>query len=498
MRFVPNACFGLKNTVIHQAPAATRDPLVFNLKWVWIAKPWSNILLLKLRTENGGQISVLLVKEDDDSGGSIVWRSAPGAPEVSVVQNTDGQIEASASAPVTSTSEEITEQFLAVFSDVALQEAGGVEFSEPGAEEQAEINTFPYDPETIRVDTKPFNISLVYEMIKDGDINLSPDFQRQFVWTDIGARSRLIESIMLRIPLPVFYMAQDKTGRLHVVDGLQRLTVIRQFLDNKFRLKNLEYLKDEEGKVFRHDSPDECIDQRYRKRIIQTQIMMNIIDPQTPADVKFDIFKRINQGGRPLNAQEIRNCMSSASTRSLIGQLSKSSEFLKATCGSVGSVRMQDQELVLRSLAFRLSQLEAFGDYQGNMDRFLDQAVDLLNNASTELLQKVTSDFLTSMQSAAYLFGSFAFRKCLPEDLIKGARRRLINNALFTTWSTVLTGYSEAQVKAVAPGQFAIYLADTLQSDSTFFDSVTSGTNDRKRLSYSFSAVQNICDEYLL
>ncbi len=454
-------------------------------------------MLLKLRTENNGQIAVLLVKSDGDFGGATVWRSAPGAPVVSIVQNADGQLEASASAPISSTSEEITEQFLAAFSDVALQEAGGVEFSESSLDDISELKTYPYDPETIRVDTKPFNISLVYEMIKDGDINLSPDFQRQFVWTDIGARSRLIESIMLRIPLPVFYMAQDKTGRLHVVDGLQRLTVIRQFLDNKFRLKNLEYLKDEEGKVFRHDSPEECIDQRYRKRIIQTQLMMNIIDPQTPSDVKFDIFKRINQGGRPLNAQEIRNCMSSAETRNLIGELSKSSAFLKATCGSVGSVRMQDQELVLRSLAFRLSHLDALGEYQGNMDRFLDQAVDLLNNASPNLFRKVTYDFLQSMQNSEHLFGSFAFRKCLPADLVKGARRRLINNSLFTTWSTILTRYSEADVKTLAPGQLAIHLASALQSDSTFFDSVTSGTNDRKRLAYSFFAVQKLCDEYL-
>ena len=104
---------------------------------------------------------------------------------------------------------------------------------------------------------------------------------------------------MLRIPLPVFYMAQDRNGVLQVVDGLQRLTVIQQFLNNELRLKDLEYLKNEEGKYFRHEDPNMCIDQRYRKRVMQTQILVNIIDPQTPVDVKFDIFKRINQGGRP-------------------------------------------------------------------------------------------------------------------------------------------------------------------------------------------------------
>lgn len=124
------------------------------------------------------------------------------------------------------------------------------------------------------------------------------------------------------------------------------------------RLRDLEYLKEEEGKLFRHDAPGRCIDQRFRKRIMQTQIIMNIIDPQTPSDVRFDIFKRINQGGRPLNAQEIRNCMSSPDTRRLLHSLSRSPYFLDATCSSVGTVRMQDQEIGLRFAAFRLAELE--------------------------------------------------------------------------------------------------------------------------------------------
>nr|WP_286948430.1 DUF262 domain-containing protein [Pseudomonas sp. UBA6718] len=460
-------------------------------------KSWSNLLLLKLRTEDGEQASVRLIRSDGEKGGATKWVSGPGAPTISIVQSADGQMEVSTSDSITTSKEEVAEQFLELLKDAALQEAGGMEFSEEAPESQFGAE-FPYDPETIRVDTKPFNISLVYEMIKDGDINLSPDFQRQFVWTDVGARSRLIESIMLRIPLPVFYMAQDRAGRLHVVDGLQRLTVIRQFLDNQLRLRDLEYLKEEEGKIFRDSDPDKCIDQRYRKRILQTQIMMNIIDPQTPNDVKFDIFKRINQGGRPLNSQEIRNCMSSVDTRELIGRLSKSKAFLDATCSSVGVVRMQDQELVLRFLAFRLSQLGTIVEYSGSMDRFLDQAIGALNNAPREIVQRVESEFLRAMRNAAHLFGQFAFRKCLPSDLLPGVRRRLINNALFTTCATVLASYDEHQVSSLPVGQFAVELADKLQSDPVLLDCVTSGTNDRRRLAYTFSAIQNLCDEHLL
>lgn len=454
-------------------------------------------MLLNLRTDDGEQITVPLTRDSDDQN-NAVWRSGPDAPLVHITRDTDGRITTVTSPALAPLRESIAEQFLELLADVALQEAGGIEFSEADPDALSEDDPFPYDPETIRVDTKPFNISLVYDMLKDGDINLSPDFQRQFVWTDVGARSRLIESIMLRIPLPVFYMAQEKNGRLQVVDGLQRLTVIRQFLDGELRLRDLEYLKAEEGKVFRHDDPDKCIDQRYRKRIMQTQIMINIIDPQTPTDVKFDIFKRINQGGRPLNAQEIRNCMSSPATRELIWHLSKSALFLEATCGSVGTVRMQDQELVLRFLAFRMSQLDRTESYLGNMDRFLDQAVDHLNNAPTDLFEMLADDFERAMRNAAHLFGPFAFRKCLPVDLVPGARRRLINNALFTAWSTTLAEYAEVTVELEPPGTFAHLLAENLDEDPQLLDCVTAGTNDRRRLSYTFSAAKRLCEENLL
>lgn len=161
--------------------------------------------------------------------------------------------------------------------------------------------------------------------------------------------------------------------------------------------------------------------------------MFNIIDPQTPTDVKFDIFKRINQGGRPLNSQEIRNCMSSPSTRRLIGGLAVSDAFLAATQASVGNVRMQDQSLVLRALAFRMARLSVLPSYSGNMERFLDQAIDVLNMRE-DLHADLGAGFLRSMRNAEHLFGQYAFRKCLPADLLPGVRRRLINNSLFTTW----------------------------------------------------------------
>jgi hypothetical protein len=271
------------------------------------------VLQIPIRLASGEPASVTLRRNQPQPDGLARWTAEPATPGLTIITNEGGHIVGVEVSPeVGSTPDEVGEVFIQALAERAIQEVAGIEVMDRA--EAGLPEPFPYDPESIRVDTKPFNISLVYDMINDGDINLSPDFQRQFVWTDIGARSRLIESIMLRIPLPVFYLAQDHAGRLQVVDGLQRLTVIKQFLDNELRLRDLEYLKNEEGKIFRHEEPSRCIDQRFRKRIMQTQIIVNIIDPQTPSDVKFDIFKRINQGGRPLNAQEIRNCMSSPET----------------------------------------------------------------------------------------------------------------------------------------------------------------------------------------
>ncbi|MGP4802163.1 DUF262 domain-containing protein [Agrobacterium cavarae] len=450
-------------------------------------------MLLELISNTGEPVQVEL-KQLQGSDITGEWHSASEEGKLVVRYDELGQIEVVQDGSLRSSDEEIKEQFLALISEMAIVEAGGIEYDDQ--RHQVAEATFPYDPETIRIDTKPFNISLVYEMINDGDINLSPDFQRQFVWTDVGARSRLIESIMLRIPLPVFYMAEDRSGQLHVVDGLQRLTVIKQFLDNKLRLRELEYLKDEEGKTFRHEDPAKCIDQRYRKRIVQTQIMFNIIDPQTPTDVKFDIFKRINQGGRPLNSQEIRNCMSSPATRRLIGGLAVSDAFLAATQASVGNVRMQDQALVLRALAFRMARSSILPSYSGNMERFLDQAIDVLN-LREDLHANLEAGFLRSMRNAEHLFGQYAFRKCFPADLIPGVRRRLINNSLFTTWGAVLADYDSNLLNDDNNNVFGGLVAERLRQDPAYLDSVTSGTNDRRRLSYAFGIADQLCAEHL-
>lgn len=406
---------------------------------------------------------------------------------------------------IRSTSDEIYNEFSIKIAELLEQkrenEEAGIEDTDENSEVILEPN--PYDPELIRVDTKPMSIKYVLEMmdIEHNDLDLSPDFQRNFVWTDITRKSRLIESILLRIPLPVFYLSQDDDGKLQVVDGVQRLTVIKDFLENKFKLKNLEYL-DDCNECYFDKKGSKNIDPKYIRRTYQTQLIFNIIDPQTPHKVKFDIFKRINTGGKPLHSQEIRNCLANPRIRSMIKELSHSNEFKKSTFGSVSSIRMDDEELVMRFIGFYY--IKVLGDeklkYKGDMTQFLDDTLELLNSNDLDdiKLNMIRNAFLNSMKIAEYLFGKYAFRKCKCEHIEPTARKQLINKSLFTSLSVLLSNYDYNEVKKKNETMCLLKpFALELDSNQDFFDSITIGTSDQKRIGLNFLTVEKIITNYL-
>lgn len=376
----------------------------------------------------------------------------------------------------------------------------GIEGNGEDEDSENEEKPEPYDPELIRVENKSLNISYVFEMMTGSqkDLDLSPDFERNFVWTDITRKSRLIESILLRIPLPVFYLSQDAEGVLQVIDGVQRLTVIKKFMGNEFRLKNLEYLKDCEGCFFDKEG-SKTLDQKYVRRIKQTQLYLNIIDPQTPPKVKFDIFKRINTAGKPLNNQEIRNCMASSRVRNLLKELSNSKEFICAT-GGVSNIRMTDQELVTRFLGFYYLKILKYDEngYKGNMKQFLDDIVETLNQEKESKLIEIKEAFLESMKIAHYLFGEHAFRKCELEQIEYGMQKKLINKSLFVALSVLLSKYNFEKIyQNNEPKSLSLPLAKELGKKSGLYEAITIGTNDQKKIEFTFSTIENLLNDNL-
>lgn len=381
--------------------------------------------------------------------------------------------------------------------DLIESEQSGTENTESALPEEHS----PFNPEEIKVHAKSFSLRLISDMIDDRDIDLSPDFQRNFVWNS-AQKSRLIESILLRIPLPMFYFSEDDEGRITIVDGLQRLTTIKEFMDNKFSLRNLEYLEDScGGKYYKNEEGKTGLDPKYFRWFNQTQFSVNVIDPSSPPKVKYDIFRRINTGGKPLNNQEIRNCLATNSLRDVLKAMVELPEFKSATDKSIKPTRMDDQEIALRFILFDrfMENNGNIDEYNGYMDTSLDDLTEELSKKNYDELSNYALLFSNSMQNSEYLFGrKYAFRKVRPFDLAPTANKQLINKALFVSWSVLLSRYDHNQIRSLNPEKALLEpLAQNIFEDRDFLNFLSYGTNGRNNLLYVFDKVQEIIEENL-
>lgn len=355
----------------------------------------------------------------------------------------------------------------------------------------------PYNPELIDVREAPISVLQAYMMIQEKDINLSPDFQRNVVW-DGKRKSRLIESIFLRIPLPVFYFSQGKNGKLSVVDGLQRLTAIKDFMDGNLRLSEMEYLTELNGLSYQELQKKHDL---YWRRFKLTKLSAYVIQPGSPIKVRYDIFRRLNTGGRPLNNQELRNCMATPDLRASLKKMAKSEEFKIATGNSIDDVRMQAQEMALRFMRFWnwMSKPEGIGIYKGEMDATLDEfteEVSLSNSFPFDACEKV---FRNAMINANYLFGKHAFRKVF-KGYDEDSNRSLINKALFLSFSVVLSRFDPDIVRKYAKsGEWISKLADEIDNDSAesreTMRLISYGTNGARNIKRAFEIAERLAAE---
>ena len=320
----------------------------------------------------------------------------------------------------------------------------------------------PFDPDLISIEQRVVPMDTLIRRLKQGSVRLNPNFQRKEVWDD-GRRSRLIESIILRIPLPMFYVSADVEGRWDVVDGLQRLSTIRNFIlgdENKakLRLEKLEFLGERlNGKTFDDIDINSPAYQRMINTILETEMRFTIINPGTPEEVKRNVFKRLNTGGLPLTSQEIRHALYQGQVTDLLATLAESKYFKEATDNSINDSRMAARELVLYFLAFAVFPHTA---YKGNMDTWLSNAMRVINlmpnleqsklikifgsqenipDIKIKTIEELASHFELAMTRGLVLFEKHAFRK----SSIQGSRRTPVNKALFETWGNILTGLSQ-------------------------------------------------------
>ena len=315
---------------------------------------------------------------------------------------------------------------------------------------------------------------MIIARLENDEIDLMPDFQRKSgLWTD-EQKSQLIESLILRIPLPAFYFDGSDNAMWIVIDGLQRLTALKEFfVDKTLKLVGLEFLKDLEDLTI-DDMP-----RAYVRRMKETQIITYIINPGAPINLKYNIFKRINTGGLKLEPQEIRHALYQGFATEYLKKLAQLEVFKQATGYSVKSDRMMDREFVLRFIAFY--ELSVDG-YKGSIDFFLNSAMEYINKCyNQQYADYIERTFEKVLDVSELIFGKFAFRRMPDRD-----KRRPISKALFETWTSILATYPDEDLQTLVENKDKIIkrYIDMCSCDKDFIDSIGSGKVSAVRKRY--------------
>lgn len=248
----------------------------------------------------------------------------------------------------------------------------------------------------------------LYNKWKRGKLIVQPDFQRQFVW-DLKKSSRLIESSILDIPLPVVYISQEKDGNEYVIDGQQRLTSFFSFIDGTFpgggdfRLSGLKVFK--ELNRMRFSELSEAHQDKVRYCKLRTITFRRESDP----NLKFEIFERLNSGSVSLNDQELRNCIYRGTYNTLLRELATEPDFVFLMGLSKPDKRMKDVELVLRFAAFFH---QTYLHYKPPIRTFLSREMEAQQFITDSGAAELRSAFKNSLAVVKSLLGKHAFKRC--------------------------------------------------------------------------------------
>lgn len=338
---------------------------------------------------------------------------------------------------------------------------------------------YPLDSVFVRNEVR--SVAEVVKRIDAGRYKLDPDFQRDFVWR-VDKQSRLIESCVMRIPLPVFYVAEARDGKIAVVDGLQRLTTFYRFLNDHFSLS----LKSDEGEAAHplDGKKFSGLPLQLQERIEDTQLTLYILDPNAPERAKLDIFERVNSG-EPLTRQQMRNSLFNGPSTVWLKNAANSPEFRAATGESLDKKSMRDREAINRFCAFFIFGEERYK--KADMDAFLAQSLVEMNEGRVNL-ETLSSYFKFSMEANRWLFGSHCFRKSIAvmDDPLEP--RKVINIALFDVLSVILA--QENRDKLVDNKVRYQGAVIELLSDDSFVHSITYSTNSTKQVKKRFDMVR--------
>ena len=275
-----------------------------------------------------------------------------------------------------------------------------------GEEQDEEILVPENENQIFTKITDPEVISL-YNKHKRGQLVLQPDFQRQYVWDSTKA-SKLIESAILQIPLPIVYLSEEKDGKEYVIDGQQRLTSFFSYIDGSFP----------EGKPFKLSGLNVCSDLNGKKFNELTDELQNKINSygvhtitflkNSSENLKFEIFERLNTGSVQLNDQELRNCLYRGNFNVALKEMAADLDFMYICGIKAPDKRMKDIELVLRFCAFYH---KTYLKYKAPIRSFLNIEAQEKRIITDKDLLELKSAFKNSCQIIRSLLDKNAFKR---------------------------------------------------------------------------------------
>ena len=341
-----------------------------------------------------------------------------------------------------------------------------------------------FNPSDIDIAVEPKSLDALIERIQHNEIDMNTDFQRHADLWNKEKMSRLIESILIRFPLPAFYFDASDESNWLIVDGLQRLSSIRKFvIEKELSLTGLEFLKDLDGQYYHN------LHRKYQRRIRECQVTAYMIKPGTPDKVKYSVFRRINTGGLTLNNQEIRNALAKPKDRQLLEELA-SLKKSKLMMGDL-SKRMKDQELVLRFWAFYKFDYFEPGNKK-ELAPFLDKAMEEIKKGGDQYRENVKSQYSKAINRCLKLLGNSGFQKKPPSD----SRKLVINSCLFEVWMVSLAKLEKDQFDTLVKKKDIFKeKVESLLNDSEFMNVITYATQKASHVKTRHEKVKQLIDE---
>ena len=329
------------------------------------------------------------------------------------------------------------------------------------------------------VEKKSITLSEFKTMWDEGDIELNTDYQRDYVYSEKRA-SKLIESILMGIPIPTVYLSQEQDETYSVIDGQQRITSFVKYLSNEYKLKDLKELS-ELNELFFKDL-DKEIQRKLKKCSLETIIIL-----KKSSDLKYEIFARLNQGAVSLKPQELRNCIYRGSFNNMIEDIAKNNKTLGILMAQENK-RKTYQEQILRFFA-----LKDFSSFKSSMLKTMNSYMAFHQNDDAGTISKQKQLFNGTIDIIKQVLGNDAF---FGYDRDKGILISKFSGSIFDSIVIPFSMFNKHDI---------MQHADTIRNEITnlkknneeYKDYTYASTGSKKRVIGRIMLVMNILKKYL-